>query len=200
MDSAGKIVTCMQKAAEQVNLQIPSADEVKHIIGISLVPAIKQLFGVDEQIAKVVAENYKQQYISHDHIPVPLFDGAHNLLTDLSSGPSTLAVATGKARVGLQRAFAQTDTEHFFSLSRCADEAQSKPHPDMLIQILYEVGLSEKDAVMVGDTTHDMAMAEAIGMDRVAVSYGAHTTDKLEQHQPTEIVHSVDELGAFLKQ
>ena len=198
MDSAGKIVSCMQGAAETEDLRLPSADEVKNIIGISLIPAIQQLFSVNEVVAQRLADNYKKEFIRQDHHSTPLFDGVLSLLTKLQLDERPLAVATGKARVGLQRALTQTDTEHFFNLSRCADEAKSKPDPDMLLQLLSEIGLSVQDAVMIGDTSHDMAMAEAINMDRVAVSYGAHKIPQLEKHKPTEIVHSVKELEAIL--
>ena len=198
MDSATKIVSCMQKAAQQENIGVPSADEVKSIIGISLIPAIKQLFGVNEEWAHRLAESYKTQFIRHDQTPAPLFSGVKTLLNELSEADSTLAVATGKARVGLQRAFAQTNTEHFFDLSRCADEAKSKPHPDMLLQLLEETGCTCGEALMIGDTSHDMAMAESINMDRIAVSYGAHGLEQLKKHTPTEIVHSVTELHTLL--
>ena len=198
MDSADKIVSCMQEAAKLEGLAQPAADEVKNIIGISLIPAIQQLFAVNEMLAKRLADNYKREFIRQEHKATPLFDGVLPLLTKLQQQERPLAVATGKARVGLQRAWSQTDTEHFFRFSRCADEAKSKPDPDMLLQLLAQIGLSVDDAVMIGDTSHDMAMAEAINMDRIAVSYGAHKIPQLEKHRPTEIVHSVTELEGVL--
>jgi phosphoglycolate phosphatase len=51
MDSAAKIVSCMQKAAILSDLPVPSVSAVEHIIGVSLVPAIKRLFAVDDQKA-----------------------------------------------------------------------------------------------------------------------------------------------------
>ena len=198
MDSADKIVSCMQGAAEIEGIRLPTSDEVKEIIGISLIPAIQKLFAVDEAVAQRLAENYKREFIRQEHQLTPLFDGVLSLLTKLQQSERRLAVATGKARVGLQRAWSQTDTGHFFHSSRCADEAKSKPNPDMLLQLLAEIGLSVRDTVMIGDTSHDMAMAEAINMDRIAVSYGAHKVPQLEKHKPTDIVHSVKELDALL--
>lgn len=198
MDSANKIVVSMQGAALKENIALPTAEQVKDIIGISLVPAIKTLFEInDDEQANRLADYYKQEYLSQDHLPCSLFEGVLPLLTRLG-GNKNLAVATGKARQGLNKAWSETNTAHFFKGSRCADEAQSKPHPDMLLQLLDEFSVDVSEAVMIGDTSHDMAMAESIGMDRVAVSYGAHDIAKLEKHKPTEIVHSVLELDQYL--
>lgn len=199
MDSAAKIINCMQLAAKACDVPIPSADEVGHIIGISLKPAIKQLFNIDDDhLAERIVSAYKEAFVDQDATPSPLFDGVESVLEALKQQGCVLAVATGKARRGLDRAWAQTDTGRFFSASRCADDAQSKPSPDMLLQLLDELDIAVSDAVMIGDTTYDMQMAEAIDMDRVGVSYGVHAQIHLERHSPKSIVHSIDELATFL--
>lgn len=200
MDSAAKIIRCMQTAARHCDVNVPSADAVAHIIGISLKPAIMQLFATeDEQLADRLVQAYKEAYLHEDTIPCPLFEGAEDLLSALKAEGKTLAVATGKARRGLDRAWSNTGTGHFFTTSRCADEAHSKPSPDMLLQILDELKVSAGDALMVGDTTYDMQMAQAIGMDRVGVSYGVHAQVNLEKHHPETIVHSIPQLHRWLK-
>ena len=103
----------------------------------------------------------------------------------------------GKARRGLDRAWAQTGTD-LSLVSRTADEAESKPSPDMLLQLLDELGYEIKDAVMIGDTTYDMQMAKTIGMDRIGVSYGVHAQVHLEALLPVALVHSISELETAL--
>ena len=199
MDSAAKIVSCMQIAATQCSMPIPTYDEVGHIIGISLKPAIKKLFNIeDDKLAEQLVAAYKDAFLTRDTTPCPLFDGVNPLLASLKEAGCTLAVATGKARRGLDRAWAQTNTGSFFSASRTADEAESKPSPDMLLQLLDELGFEISDAVMIGDTTYDMQMAKTIGMDRIGVSYGVHAQVHLEALSPVALVHSVSELEAAL--
>lgn len=199
MDSADKIINCMQIAAKHCDMPVPSFDAVSHIIGISLKPAIKQLFGIDDDaLAERLVLAYKEAFVSHDATPCPLFNGVEDLLSALKAKGATLAVATGKARRGLDRAWSQTETGHYFSASRCADDAQSKPSPDMLLQILDELNISAHDAVMIGDTTYDMQMAKSIGMRRIGVSYGVHAQVHLEALAPETIVHSIGELQQFL--
>ena len=199
MDSADKIVNCMQLAAKQCDMPIPTYEEVGHIIGISLKPAIMQLFSItDSELGDRLVQAYKEAFVSVDVTPCPLFPDVEKLLSSLKTAGCTLAVATGKARRGLDRAWKQTNTGAFFSASRTADEAQSKPSPDMLLQLLDELGFEASDAVMIGDTTYDMQMAKTIGMDRIGVSYGVHAQVHLEALEPVALVHSIKELQAAL--
>lgn len=199
MDSAAKIVSCMQIAAAECDLTIPTAEQVGTIIGISLEPAIERLFDTrDSLLVQKLIEAYKTAFIEKDQTPSPLFDGAVELLNNLKKDNRILAVATGKARRGLQRAWANTDTGHYFTTSRCADDAESKPSPDMIVQILSELDIAPEDAVMIGDTTFDMQMARDAGVDCIGVSYGVHAPVHLEEFGPLAIVHHIRELEAVL--
>jgi phosphoglycolate phosphatase len=75
----------------------------------------------------------------------------------------------------------------------------------MLQQILDELNMPTQSAVMVGDSVHDLAMAQAIGMDSIGVTWGVHDKAMLEHHQPVAVVDSVAELyqrlsGSFFHQ
>lgn len=199
MDSVDRIVSSMRSAAELSGLAVPTEYEVKQIIGLSMDPVFDILFpGINATQRQTVFEHYRDQYVSHHHPPTPLFDGAEQVMSELKQQGLLLAVATGKARKGLTRMFAETGLEPYFSASRCADEAQSKPSPDMLQQILAELRLPAHRAVMVGDSIHDMAMARAIDMPRIAVTHGAHDRAQLSQYQPRAIIDSLPELLTVL--
>ena len=198
MDSAGKIIACMQIAAKKCELPVPSDNDVAHIIGISLAPAITQLFALtDNVIIERMVTAYKHAFLSIDTTPCPLFVGAHELFTQLHPHV-ILAVATGKARRGLTRAWEATQTGHFFTDSCCADEAQSKPHPEMLEHILRRQGLTPQQCLMVGDTTYDMQMAQSLGMDRIGVDYGVHQPHLLHNHEPKAIISAPLELLKYI--
>ncbi len=193
MDSSAKIVSCMQLAANAANLSQPSEAQVKEIIGISLVPAIELLFDIGTDKAHEVAEHYKKVFISVDQTPCPLFPNVRETLNDLQNH-FTLAVATGKARRGLERAWEMTNSKHFFSDSICSDEASSKPSPDMLLKLLDKWQIDASSALMVGDTIYDMKMAEMIDMPRVAVSFGVHQVNRLEEFGPIACIDCISEL------
>lgn len=195
MDSVGRIVSSMRAAALKSELIVPSEFAVKQIIGLSLDPAFDILFPQSNQIQRQqLLAHYRDHYTLYDTTPTPLFAGVELVLQQLKDSNIKLAVATGKQRRGLTRMFAETGLEKYFDTSRCADEAQSKPHPDMLQQILRELDLPAQQAVMVGDTSHDMKMAQAIAMPRVGVTHGVHGRDVLSQFAPKAIIDTMPEL------
>lgn len=195
MDSVGRIVSSMRAAALKSELMVPSEFAVKQIIGLSLDPAFDTLFpGVDQGKRQQLFAHYRDHYVLHDTTPTPLFAGVEQVLQQLKDNNVKLAVATGKQRRGLARMFAETGLEKYFDTSRCADEAQSKPHPDMLQQILQQLDIAAEQAVMVGDTSHDMKMAQAIAMPRIGVTHGVHDRLVLSQFAPKAIIDSIPEL------
>ena len=205
MDSVGRIVSCVQGAARDCELAVPTPTQVRQIIGLSLDVAMSRLFPLcsdsgatsDERQIAALIDRYRHHYL-HDATPSPLFAGAGELLHDWQSQGLQLAVATGKSRRGLDRVLDETGLRPLFVTSRGADEANSKPDPLMLEQILAELGLSPRQAVMIGDSVHDMAMAEAIAMPRIGVTWGVDSRDALGRHGPVAVVDSMAALRALL--
>ncbi len=54
------------------------------------------------------------------------------------------------------------------------------------------------ECVMIGDTSHDIHMAQNAGCDSIAVSYGAHTLQEISKAKPSYIARNVTELGHLL--
>ncbi|MBL0543939.1 HAD-IA family hydrolase [Aeromonas jandaei] len=205
MDSVGRIVACVQGAARDCELAVPAPPQIRQIIGLSLDVAMSRLFplrndsgtAIDERQITMLIDRYRHHYL-HDTTPSPLFAGVEELLHDWRSQGLQLAVATGKSRRGLDRVLDETGLRPLFVTSRGADEARSKPDPLMLEQILAELGLSPRQAVMIGDSVHDMAMAEAIAMPRIGVTWGVDSRDALSRYGPVAVVDSMTALRALL--
>ena len=184
-DSVARISQCIQLAADDHSLPVPSYDEAKDIIGLGLKEAIQRLFpSANEAMIQRFSQSYSAHYRLQDAEPCGFFPGVLDTLYELRAAGYLLAVATGKSRAGLDRVFAATELSEFFHGSRCADETQSKPHPMMLEELLAEHQIDASNAVMVGDTEFDMEMAVNAEMPRIAVSYGVHDVDRLTIYKP----------------
>jgi phosphoglycolate phosphatase len=200
MDSVAKIVRCFASALEDAGAPDPGEDAIRHIIGLGLGEAVAELLpDRDSALRDQVVERYRQHFLHLDQTGMELFPGVHAGLEVLSAQGYLLAIATGKARRGLDRVLHDTGTAHLFCATRCADEAFSKPHPRMLEDILEQVGLEADRALMVGDTTYDMQMARHAGMDRLAVTYGVHGRELLVEHDPLACLDSFTEVYEWLQ-
>ncbi|MFJ7886395.1 HAD-IA family hydrolase [Pseudomonas sp. NPDC096917] len=198
-DSVGRIVSAMQVAAQRSGRPERDEQSVKGIIGLGLPEAILTLYP-DMAEAEVVAfrQHYADVYIAMDAEPSPLFPGVADSLEALRADGYRLAVATGKARRGLDRVLKSHGWERFFDVTRAADETASKPDPLMLNQILAHCGVSSRQALMVGDASFDLLMARNAGIDSVAVSYGAQSIERLLTFEPRLAIDSFPELRAWL--
>ena len=121
------------------------------------------------------------------------------MILELHEAGHFLAVATGKGRQGLNKVLRQTGLEEFFHTTRCADECHSKPHPQMLHEIMDYVGVGADNALMIGDTEYDLQMATNAGVNSLAVSYGVHDKQRLVDCRPLDCLSSVEELHDWLR-
>ena len=200
LNSLAKITRCMQLAANDVGL-VPRGDaDIRGIVGLGLPEALAILYPNTPQAPlDLLRERYSHHFLIEDQSPCELFPGVQDTLDELKSGGHHIAVATGKSRRGLDRVLANLEWESYFHATRCADETLSKPDPLMLSELLTELDFAVRDAVMVGDTEFDLAMAANLGMRRVAVSYGAHSAQRLRIHKPEAIIDNIDKLPELLQ-
>jgi phosphoglycolate phosphatase len=198
-DSADLIVTSMQVACIDIGLPVPDADQVRHVIGLGFREALAHLLPMlpVSDYPRFV-ERYRYHFLSRN-APIPVFPGTIETIQKLHNMGYLLAVATGKSRKGLNRDFQETGLGQYFHASRCADECFSKPNPGMLLELIEELHIAADKTLMIGDTTHDLQMAQSAGVASLAVSYGAHTKEKLLALSPLDCVNDTQELQQWLK-
>lgn len=198
MDSTATIVKSIQSAAKDVGVAPPSDQAAAHVIGLRLAEAMQTVIpDIDPDLYPKMVERYRYHYLTKDHELV-LFPGVREMLDELSQEGYFLAVATGKSRVGLNRALNAVGLLSMFDATRCADETFSKPHPAMLQELTRELGQDLRRTAMVGDTTHDLLMANNAGASGIAVEYGAHPVHQLEACKPVFSAKTVTELHQWL--
>lgn len=199
IDSAGAIVASLQTACRDLGLPVPSEERAQHIIGLGLNDAMAYVLpGVAPEVYPRVAERYGHHFRLRDP-HTPLFPGAEQALGSLRETGFLLAVATGKSRRGLERALEQTGLKTVFHATRCGDESASKPHPDMLTDLMAILGTEPEKTLMIGDTTHDLQMAVNAGVASVAVAYGAHPREQLAALQPLACMDQPQQLWHWLR-
>ncbi len=199
VDSVPNIVEALKCGAEEQKLPIHGDQAYKGIIGLSLGKAIAQLYpNLGVEAVDKYREAYRIHYSRLEENPSRSFEGVYKGLEFLKAKGMKLAVATGKKRAGLECSLSDNQLHEFFSTSRTADDAKSKPHPMMLEQILEELQVPAEKALMVGDAGFDLQMAANAGIDSVAVTYGAQRAENLKQYQSVLIVDSFDRLIDWL--
>jgi phosphoglycolate phosphatase len=200
MDSTAVIAGSLQAACGDVGLPVPSEERARHIIGLGLYDAMRYVLpGVPPSIYPQVVERYRVHFLAREE-SAPLFAGAEAALKTLVDAGHLLAVATGKSRRGLDRVLERTGLTQRFHATRCGEEAASKPAPAMLLDLQSELGVAKERTLMIGDTTHDLQMAQNAGMAGLAVAFGAHPREQLLACQPLACLDDPAQLWHWLIQ
>ncbi|PLZ02483.1 HAD family hydrolase [Burkholderia sp. WAC0059] len=199
MDSTAHITRSIQAACRDLSLPVPDDAAASYVIGLGLREALQIAAPtLDSADYPRLVERYRVHYLLKDQ-QIELFDGVRDMLVELREAGYLLGVATGKSRVGLNRALDQAHLTSVFDGTRCADETFSKPHPAMLQELTRELGQDPSRTVMIGDTTHDLQMAINAGVAGIGVTYGAHPSDSLAALSPRFVAPSVSALLDWLR-
>lgn len=198
MDTTALIARGMQEAAKALSLPIPDYDVCRGTIGLSNPQAMTV-------VAPTLPESrwdefwraYRNWYLVRE-AEVVLFPHLQELFDAMKKHDVRMAIATGKSRRGLDRVFEKTGIGAYFEATRTADECFSKPNPQMLEEIFLETGVSPENAVMIGDTVHDLQLAANARCDGIGMTYGAGSRDELESVPHKAVVDNVDELAEAL--
>ncbi len=200
MDSAAAIAASLQAACRDLDLPVPADQQARFVIGLGLGDAMAHILpGLDAAEYPRVVDRYRHHFLQRDSVTT-LFPGAAETVRELHAGGFMLAVATGKSRRGLDRALDATGLAAYFHATRCADEGFSKPHPGMLEELMDDLGVDRGRTLMIGDTTHDMAMAQNASVARLGAAYGAHPKSELLPYAPLACVDRFEELHLWLMQ
>jgi phosphoglycolate phosphatase len=200
MDSATTIVASIQAASRDIGADQPSDEAARHIIGLGLNEAIAALFPAMAQADYArLAERYRVHFMAQD-AGIPLFAGVDEAIRELREDGFLLAVATGKGRRGLDRVLDHTGLRPLFHATRCADESFSKPHPQMLLELMERLGAAPDRTLMIGDTSHDLQMAANAGVPSLGAAYGAHPRKDLLEFSPLACMDNFAELRMWLRE
>lgn len=200
MDSTACIADSLRAACGDLGYAVPSERDARYIIGLGLHDALAHVLpGVSVTHYPALVERYRHHFMRQDG-GTTLFPGVAELLTALRASGHRLAVATGKSRRGLDRALSVTGLTELFAATRCGEEGLPKPHPHMLEWMMRELSVPAERTLMIGDTTHDLAMARSANVPALAMAHGAHGAVELLELEPLACLQNCAELRAWLQE
>lgn len=200
IDSIGSIVACMHATVAELGLPALDDEAVRGTIGLGLRDTLDILLpGTGPDLRTRVVECYRRHWLGGWADRHALICGVEAVLDELAAAGYQLAVATGKSRRGLDRDLARCRIGDRFLATRTADETAGKPSPVMLREILDELAVAAEEALLIGDTLHDLRMAANAGVPAVAVASGSAPVEELRSLEPLAVLPDVTHLPAWLR-
>jgi len=199
-DTIELISSCLVDSFKELKFPELSEEAARSIIGMGLVEAFKVLTpGSSEEDRNLLLKSYKKFFLERSNNGITLFPEVDSMLAYLQNRGLKTAIATGKSRVGLDRDFKNTGIGIYIDTTRTIDECNPKPDPHMILDIIQELGISQNETLMIGDTTYDLEMAANAGVESIGISSGAHSLQKLEACNPLKIFPDFQEFHKFLQ-
>lgn len=203
VDSRQLIHAAMDDAFRKSGLPGCEFDHVRKIVGIELTEAVPMLLPSDypadgaARITQDFRESFVRMRADGTHLE-GLYEGALDLLAHLEREHWLMGVATGKPRRGLDHILDAHDLRGFFMTLHTSCTGPGKPNPRMVHEAMAATGARAEQVAMIGDSTHDIAMAINAGVRAKGVTWGFHTADELTGAGAHEIFDRFDELRGGL--
>ena len=145
-------------------------------------------------------DRYRGYWIAHHDRETRCFPGALEAVAALSRAGHPIGIVTAKIEEGAHRTLRHTGLTSFVQAVVGADScANAKPHPEPVLLALTRLGYPPSEAVLVGDSPHDIAAAKAAGAIAVAALWGACGREALAAASPDHFLASVDDVPALVR-
>ncbi len=201
-DLDGTLVNSLPDLSDAVNYTLSklgektiSQEQVATFIGGGLKKLLKLATGniEDEYYEKarsIFMEYYDKNYINKTTV----FDGVDEMLSHFSTKKKVLF--SNKLHLYTIATAEKLMLDHFFVkiLGAQPHVFKSKPSPEGIVIILEELNINPKNALMVGDSTHDIQAGKAAGLYTCAVTYGYRSKDILLAAKPDIIIDDIRKL------
>ncbi len=201
VDSIGRIVGCTLETLREVGIEGADEARIRMSIGLGIREMVNRFLpDCDDELFDRIRRVYSRHWFDTYSLEPVLFPGVREALGEMAEDGYLMAVATAKGRTGLDNDLAATGLASIFHSTWTADEAQAKPSPAMLLAILDELGVRARDALMIGDTVHDLQMAVNAGVPGLGVTSGSHDRGDLEAVEAIDILDGVAAMPRWLRE
>lgn len=203
-DLDGTLIDSFEAIREGFNATLPlyglnplTLAEAKSLVGRPLGETLSDLVGSEnEDEATAIFRNRYREVFLDMTLPLP---HAVETLKSLHHRSFRLAVATNKFGSFSREIISHMGlTGMIPSVLGDGDGVRRKPEPDMLERLLFDMSISEKEAVFVGDSPIDIATGKKAGVKVIAVPTGYHSRAMLEDAGADVVIENLSLLEALL--
>jgi phosphoglycolate phosphatase len=194
-DTRRPIMQCFWEVLDVLNIQLPANLSVNEFYCQTLKDSLRSIDGMSEDQISDASEHYDDRYLDIAVRTAGLFPEVVTTLEVLKRSGLLIGIATNESRRNLKKLTEKLEIETLVHQCVCHDEVlQTKPFPDMALRILEAFGVAPKEALVVGDSVLDIDMGKAAGCRTCAVTYGAHSLEKLKSHAPHWVINEISDV------
>ncbi len=183
-DTSLGIINSHKHANAAMGRPIPNNDTLASVIGGPLLDTYHTMFGFSDEDAAEAVRIYRERYAKHGVNELVIYDGMAEALSKLKARGFMLAVATLKAEKFAIPMLEMLGIAKYFDVIHGVDDKDTRTKASLIGLCMDELNVTQKEAVLVGDSIHDAKGAATAGVDFIAALYGFgfRTTKDTAEH------------------
>ncbi len=196
LDTLDDLSAAVNHAMQQRGFPLHTRDEYMKMVGHGARNLMSQALPMehkdDEALIDAALADFRAYYNAHIDVYTKPFPGIQELIAALHQKGVMLAVASNKFQEGTEHLIKEFFPEiPFVAVLGNRQGFPLKPDPEVVGEVLRKAGISQDQAVMVGDSDTDMETAANGGIQGIAVNWGYRDmsdwnhVDKVEELQKT---------------
>ena len=190
------ITRCFQYALEQMQRPVWTSDQLEQFIGPPLVESFgKVLETADQALINEGVRLYRERFATKGLFENEVYLGIPETLDALQKAGLDLFVVTSKPHVFADQIVPHFKLDQYFRRiygSELSGERASKS--DLIRYVLVQESIAAKDAIMIGDRSHDILGAKANSVKSIGALWGFGSWQELLEAGADAIAEVVGEL------
>ena len=192
LDSTDLILSSFQHVIKNHLNRDISKEELIPNFGRPLIEAMEEIAPGQAGLLVDIYREYSQKH--HDKM-VKLFPKVAATLEELHKQNIKLGIVTSKIKETALRGLKLFHLDSLFDVFvGYEDTIIHKPKPEPMLYALDRLNIMPENAIMVGDSPHDIISAKAAGLKTAAVTWSSFPLERLQAEQPTYIISNMTQL------
>jgi phosphoglycolate phosphatase len=149
--------------------------------------------GLDEKYFPVLLKLYHE---IHEELRGDLkpFPGVKEMLHDLKEHGCKMGLVSNNHNSIIIERLKAHGLFAYFDVIVDNTHPVTKPDPGQLIHCMQQMNVKPEETAYIGDMRGDIETGRRAGVKTVAVTYGWHTSEKLQKENPYHVIHKPEEL------
>jgi phosphoglycolate phosphatase len=200
LDTLADVLESVNHTMRVFSLPERTREDVRKFVGNGIVRFVELCVPDGRQHPQFdeIAAYFSEYYGKNSRNKTKPYDGLNELLRECVSRGARMGIVSNKDDDIVQ----ELSELHFNGLIKVAigelPNRRMKPQPDAVFEAMRELGAQQENTVYIGDSEVDVATAMNAGVDCIAVDWGFRDTDVLQKAGADVILHTPEELCAYL--
>jgi len=199
-DSSRGVIECIAHAFINLKLPIPSSENIRKTIGMSLPNIFDTLAG---KLSEPPYDEFNRFFVEQaDKVMldrIVLFAQVKPAIEQLLERNLVLGIVSTKFRYRIQAFLERENIDDAFSIIIGGeDTAKHKPDPTGLMMALKYLGCVPEEVIYVGDSTTDAETARRAAVLFVAVLTGVTTEQDFNSYSPYAVIPNLVSLSSII--